>query len=74
MIEYLFGIVLGIIYELQPIAETHHTNDEVEISLNENGLSETEDDKPDSPKRRRFALSTIRKRKKLEAEKQEETT
>ena len=46
MIEYLFGIVLGIIYELQPIAETHHTNDEVEISLDENRLSETEDDKP----------------------------
>ena len=47
-------------------------NDEVEISLNESGVSEIEDDKSDSPKRRRFALSTIRKRKKLEEEKEEE--
>ena len=47
-------------------------NDEVEISLNESGVSEIEDDKSDSPKRRRFALSTIRKRKKLEEEKEKE--
>jgi ATP-dependent Clp protease ATP-binding subunit ClpC len=39
-------------------------NDEVEISLTEGTMSETEDDKP---KRRRFALSTIRKRKQEEA-------
>ena len=47
-------------------------NDEVEISLNESEVSKIEDDKSDSPKRRRFALSTIRKRKKLEEEKEEE--
>ena len=38
-------------------------NDEIEISLTEGTVSETEDDKP---KRRRFALSTIRKRKQEE--------
>jgi ATP-dependent Clp protease ATP-binding subunit ClpC len=43
-------------------------NGEVEITLTEGTVTPTEDEGPDLPQRRRFALSTMRKRKKEKAD------